>query len=211
MLAFTFDKPIQKMMTTRGLPGIVLQGERLSYDIEDAVVAFKPDLGDKVKSKLINVPSQLKVIDRLLTNPLQGHPIVCLNSYPTDLRATCVAANIMEAAFFKYLEGQKSRKPVGQPYWVRLYSDRWAGYIEDIREKKPSLLIISNITSESSQQRLEKLRDCLDFFDRIPRIVVTGTSSKENPMEFFANRLHYPLNHAIQIGPANKINSLLDV
>lgn len=211
MLAFSFDKPIVKIMRTRGLPGMVLQGNRLSYDFEDAVVAFKPNLGDHVKSKLINADSQISTIEKLLDNPLRGHPIVCINSYPTDLRATMVGANILEAATFKYRDGQANRKPIGQPYWVRLYSDKWGGYIDDIREKKPSLLIISNITSASTQQKLEKLRDILDYFDTIPRIVITGTSSKENPLEFFANRLHYPLNHAVQIGPANKINSPLDI
>lgn len=211
MLAFTFEKSVEKLMRTRGLPGTVLQGNRLSFDIEEAVVAFKPNLGDLIKSRLINQESQLRTIDRLIATPLRGQPVVCINSYPTDLRATCVAANIMEAAFFKYFEGQKSRRPVGQPLWVRLYSDKWAGYINDIREKKPSLLIISNITSSSSQQRLEKLRDCLDYFDSIPRIVVTGTTSTENPIEFFANRLHFPLTKVVQIGPANKIQSLLDI
>jgi hypothetical protein len=208
MLNFKFDKPVQKLMQGRGLDNIVLQGVRLKFDLPQSISSFKPELGDDQTVKTLGANKQLASIEKLLSNPLHGHPVVALNSYPTDLRAKVVAANIMESAVFEYLDKKESRNRVGLPYWARLYSDSWYGYIDKIKEHKPSLLIISNITDLSTPRRLEMLRDLLEYFDKIPRIVVQGG---EDPIKFFAHRLRYPLNHAIRIGPDSRIVSPLDV
>lgn len=55
----------------------------------------------------------------------------------------------------------------------------------------PSLLVLSNITPNASSVRLGKVRDLLERFDNIPRIVITAG---EDPLSFFTTRLFYQLN-----------------
>lgn len=209
MLNFSFDNQILKIMQTRGLDRSVLQGSRIKFDLEESIVSFKPDLGSDLKSKNVNQTKQLKVAQQMLENPFHGSPVVCINSYPTDLRAKVLAANIMESAVFEYLDRKEAGKPARLPYWARLYSDVSYGYIEKIKDQKPGLLIVSNITSGSTPARLEKLRDILDYFDNIPRIVVQ--TGDDDPVKFFSRRVFLSITHAIRIGPENRVATPLDI
>lgn len=209
MLHFSFDKPIAKLMKSRGCDGSVFQGSKLSYDLEQSLVSFKPEIGEDIKSRKLNVSKQINAVEKMLKNPYYAHPTVCINSYPTDLRAKVLAANIMESAFFEYIDSKESGRNKGMPLWVRLYGDNKYGYIKEIRDKKPGILIISNVTSDSTPQRLEMLRDILDAFEHIPTYVVQGG---EDPIGFFSKRLYLSLTHAVRIGPDNRVHaSPLDI
>jgi hypothetical protein len=60
-----------------------------------------------------------------------------------------------------------------------------------------NLLVLSNVVANSTPYKLEKLRDIIALYSNIPKIVVT---SDGNPIEFFAQQLHLPINHALWIG-----------
>lgn len=60
-------------------------------------------------------------------------------------------------------------------------------------DKKPTLIIVSNLTAESTQFRIERARDLLEAFPDVPRIVI---SCGIDPISFFATRLHLPI-HAL--------------
>ncbi len=72
---------------------------------------------------------------------------------------------------------------------------------------KPSLLIISNILGETSNQKVDKLRDCLEYHCNIPKIIIC---SGIDPISFFNTRLHSPLNGCIylQSKQVKKVNEL---
>ena len=211
LLNFKFDKRIVKMMQSRGLDNSVLQGpSKLKFNLENSLVSFKPDIGEDIVTKTVSTAKQMSAIENVLEKPYYGHPVYCINSYPTDMRAKVIAANIMEEAMYQYIDRKGQRNPYKMPYWVRLYSDSSFGYIQKIKEQKPGLLIISNVTSNSTAQRIEKLRDILEYFDNIPRVVVqTGDF---DPIKFFSNKLFMSVSHVARIGPDNRVNtSPLDI
>ncbi|SBV38460.1 hypothetical protein BN7874_257 [Phage NCTB] len=210
MLHFKFDKTVAAQMRSRGADGSVFQGSKIEYDLETSLVSFKPKIGDDIKSKPISVAAQLEYATQLLEEPFKyPDTIACVNSYPTDLRAKVFAANIMETAVFECIDGNRDRSHNRMPYWYRMYGDSKYGYIKHIRDQRPSLLILSNITTESSPARLEMLRDILVHFDSIPRIVVLGG---DDPVNFFSKRMFTSLSHVVRIGPSNRIHaSPLDV
>lgn len=207
MITFKYDKQILKIMQARGLDNSVLQGSSIKFELEESLVQFKPVIREDIKSSIISVAQQLSSAKKLIADPLSEPTITCVNSYPSDLRAKCFAATVMESAAFDYTDPESKCR--SKPLWYRMYSDTSYGYIDKIRDQKPSLLILSNVTDDSTPQRIETLRDILTYFDKIPRIVV---HSGNNPVEFFSKRLYMQLNHAIRIGPQNKIGSLnLDI
>lgn len=82
------------------------------------------------------------------------------------------------------------------PYWHNLLG----GYKDDLRDNrkqynKYDLLIISNVTENSTDVKCEKLRDLLELFSDKP-IVVTHTGGE--PIKFF-NWLGYPLHYSAWI------------
>ena len=66
---------------------------------------------------------------------------------------------------------------------------------------KPSMLILSNITPNSSAFKLEKVRDMLEFYDNIPRIVVINDT---DPVTFLNHKLHYTANHIMMLEHGKK-------
>lgn len=74
--------------------------------------------------------------------------------------------------------------------WHSLYG----GFKNPLLDKEglpPTLLILHNLTPDSTNSKIEKARDLLEHFRNIPRIVVTAGV---DPMTFFVNRLYLPLN-----------------
>ena len=59
------------------------------------------------------------------------------------------------------------------------------------------LLIISNIAVNSTMMKIEKLRDIIDSYSHIPRIVVVGGI---DPLTFSKTILHKQPNYAIYFG-----------
>jgi hypothetical protein len=211
MLHFSFEPNLVKLMRGRGLDGSVLQGPtKLKFNFEESIDPFKPKIHEDLKTKTLSADKQIKKAAALLDHPYRGSPVIAVGSYPTDLRAKVFAANVMESAFEEYVDRQNNRRRALMPYWARLYGDTGYGHISAIKEKKPGLLIISNVTENSSNQRLEKLRDILEYFDKIPRIVVLG--GMLDPVSFFGTRLFFPVDGAIRIGPDNRATvSPLDI
>jgi hypothetical protein len=56
---------------------------------------------------------------------------------------------------------------------------------------EPSILILSNLAVNSTQQKLEKARDLLQRFSGVPRIVV---AAGEDPISFLSSRLYVECN-----------------
>jgi hypothetical protein len=58
-------------------------------------------------------------------------------------------------------------------------------------ERDPTILVISNLTPNATSVKLDKARDLIERFQKIPRIVV---SAGEDPISFHATRLYTPVN-----------------
>lgn len=201
------NKEILKLMQSRGLDKVVLQSAKNNFVLNDAVQAFKPHVND-VKTRVVGEQKQISDMYKLLDNPLKRKGVHVINSFPTDLRAKMLAANMMYYATEDYRSmGTKERRGKSAPQWIKLVG----GFSQDIqkmRAENPCILIISNVSDQSTQHKLERLRDILDVFDDIPRIVVTGGI---DPLTFMMRHIYYPVSSSVRIGSAAKINSLMDM
>lgn len=184
-----------------------LHGQR-SFDIADCLSKIKCQLEySDIRDKNISVKKQENNLHRILANPLRGAPVIGISSYPSDLRAKLVAALIVSTAIDAYKEGGRKVRSRQLPLWHKIYG----GFKDELRDNpgdKPCLLVITNITDDCSNIKLEKIRDLLEKYDDIPRIVVTGG---KDPLTFFAERLKYPLKHGIYVGPERREETTGDV
>ena len=136
----------------------------------------------KLNRKEIEGFLQLKSLAAFIENP--SYPgVYGVASEPNDNAALYFAA-YLSACFL-------SLKPRANIRWHSLL-----GYkntlLEDGTPENLDLLIVTNVTAQSSPHRLEMLRDLLVKYADIPRIVVIGG---EDPVTFFATRLHFKLTH----------------
>jgi hypothetical protein len=88
------------------------------------------------------------------------------------------------------------------PFWHTL-TGNWADEFRDKKiEGRPSLLFLANVHVQSSSTKLEKLRDILEMYSGVPRIVVLAG---EDPVTFFNTKMFYGLNHAILLCKPNVV------
>lgn len=144
---------------------------------------FRPNTftvgGKKMNEKVYNPSAQIQSLTGYLKNPLS--PIVYgVGSQSNPSMALYFAAYLVQ----KFCEITHSSNYV---QWVRP-SDILN---ESTVRNSPSLLVISGLTPNTPSYRLDKVFQLLDEWDNIPRIVVvTG----EDPITYFATRLHYKLD-----------------
>ena len=125
---------------------------------------------------------QLKSLAAFIENP--AYPgVYGVASDPNDNAALYFAAYLV-ACFV-------SAKPRANIKWHSL-----SGYrntlLEDGTPENLDLLIVTHVTAQNRTLRLETLRDLLVKYADIPRVVVIGG---EDPVTFFATRLHFKLTH----------------
>lgn len=119
--------------------------------------------------------------NKFCEQPFGGQNYI-ITGYLDDSKALYLAAYLLQ----KHLE-----KGGKHPLWVQLNSS----FKEQVQEiTKPSMLVISNLTTESSAIRFEKCRDLtLKYWD-IPKIIV---GCGMDPVRFGGMRLHVPVNKMV--------------
>jgi len=203
-----FNSDTLKRMKTHGLDRSVLGG-RNSFRLEDAIIAFKPKF-EAMKTSQISSSKQQTSLEKIFDNPLKGSGLTVITSYPTDTRSKMLAANIFAAAIEEY-DGMSARSKIGKasPVWHRLTGSYQDPY-RDGKKDKPSMLIMSNIVETSSHVKLEKLRDLLEIYSDIPRIVVMGSTM--DPVTFIGTKLYCSVDNAIYLTGQNVVQkTLLDL
>lgn len=201
MLEFRFDADRAKHLQSLGVDPQLLWGDKDEFDITDAVQDFKPR-SNYFKGKVVPVSEQLSYFANLMDNPLEVDPrITVISSFPSDHRAKLAALNLFSCAL------QDTQGKVAKPRWVTLYGDRFD--YDKLKLQRPNFLVITNVTMESTSYKLERLRDLLEMFPKIPRVVVTGGSI--DPVELFTTRIHLPVAGAVSIGPTHVVKNILDL
>lgn len=198
----SFSKERQKLLVSKGVPGQDLIPSKFRSSVMDSLVKMEPNI-PRVLPKPIPTGRQYKALVKILDHPLRSAYTIGIGSFPSDLRAKYLAQMVMSAAIDAHL---KNRKPGrSMPLWHRVYG----GLSDPLRDKPiqdmPCMLIISNVNESSSNYKLEKVRDLLEKFSDIPRIVITGG---EPPCDLFANKLYLPLKAAFFLGPHNRIKEV---
>lgn len=187
-IELTPNRARTKYMLARGMPNYVMRIP--PYPADRHVTSITSELPD-LKVKHIPKKRQITYLKEIRTNPFKLPYLAVISSDPNDLKAKLMAAVIMEAALAKHMSSTTtfSKNP---PLWHTLIG----GFDLKLADEKPSLLIISNVTSDSTPHKIEKLRDLLETHHDIPRIVIaTGT----DPVSLMNSRVRLALNYGIYI------------
>lgn len=197
-----FDKDSEKQLVARGVPPQDLPTKRVKIDIEKTLVRIEPQITG-VPLRTISPAKQYKVLCSVLDHPLRSAYTIGISSFPSDARAKHLAITIMHRAILAYKSATRRRNGLALPLWHRVYG----GFNDVLRDKQvdtPCMLIISNIGVESTPSKIEKVRDILEKFSNIPRIVVMGG---DPPCNLFANKLHFPMKAGFYLGPDNYVRT----
>lgn len=194
----TIPKNYQQQMIRRGAGAHEMVFKNDHFNVTDSLMKVTVEAFG-MTPKSIPVKRQLSSLHRVLDHPLRGSYTLCISSYPTDLRAKNLAAEIMYRALLDYGEHHVPGRTL--PVWHRLYGN-YRDTLRDESSEIPSLLILTNLVADSTNVKFEKARDLLEKYHKIPKIVVCGGMDGGN---LFANKLHYPLDAIIHIGPPNRV------
>jgi hypothetical protein len=195
------SKERQKQMMARGVPGQEFLPRASVINIADFFVAMIPEIPG-TQNAPIGVAKQQKNVTKFLKNPLKGSYCIGVSSYPSDIRAKYLAQTIMSAAIDYYLSHRQKFGTKGLPLWHRVYGGPRDSLRDFNSSERPCMLIIANVHDEATGIKVEKVRDLLEQFSDIPRIVVSGG---QPTCDLFAFRLSYPMKAGFYIGPPNLI------
>lgn len=197
------NRDLEKLLISRGVPQHDLPLKSTKIDVAESLVTIEPNVPN-IMSRNVSVLKQYKVLKSYIEHPLRGSHTICISSFPSDLKAKHLAIHLMSIACEQHRAGH--HKPGrALPLWYRVYGGFSNPLIDKPVQEVPSLLIISNVGTSSSQLKIEKVRDLLEKYSEIPKIVVTGG---EAPCNLFANKFHYALRAGIYLGPDNRIREI---
>ncbi len=190
------DHSYKNILVSRGLPknfinypAFSLQGHTTSFISE---TEFTSPIS--VSSK-----NQIKAVNDIVENPWHSAYTFCVSSMPNDMRAKSLVGFLMSVAIKLQLDAKKGVALSSKAqHLLSLKSlplfESFSGGFESVTIKnheRPSLIVLSNITVNSTQHRIEKLRDTLEHFSDIPKIVcISGC----DPLSFFNSKLFLNLS-----------------
>lgn len=192
----------EKSLIARGVPQADFIHGKEQFDVVPNLVKYETELA-RMPSRTVGTAKQLKALSSVCENPLRSSYVLGISSFPTDALAKYLAIHIFDLAMQSWVRRHKPGRVM--PLWHRVFG----GFNDPLRDKPieetPSLLVLSNINEASSSYKIEKVRDILEKYSHIPRIVVM---SGMDPLTFFATKLYYPINAGILVGPANRVKEM---
>jgi hypothetical protein len=158
---------------------------------------------ERLNEKVIDVDTQNRSLAMWLDDP--SYPYVYgVTGSPDDADAKYFAAYLVQA-HMSYM-GHKANV-----VWHTLYGDFNNRILKEYDEidgkSSPSLIILSNMTPNSTSVKLEKARDILERFADIPRIVV---AAGEDPFSFVTMRLYSPI-HALAYFSSTLVKKRMEI
>jgi hypothetical protein len=196
-LKFAFEPHLAARLKTMGVEGQLFSGQRNAFDVVDAAVRMRPNVRN-MRTSTMGANRQLNGLRKMLEEPFRGSKTLAIGSFPSDFRAKLVALNVLLSAAEHKDEKARAHQ---QPVWHRVYG----GYRDKLLDDphcSPCFIVITNIDVASTPQKVEKVRDILTKFDTIPKVVVVSGC---DPIWFFANRLHLPLDRALYLGQEDRV------
>jgi hypothetical protein len=189
-------------LMTRGVSYNDLPPKGTNLKVMQALMKIEPSIPG-VAAKSVTPSRQASDLARYMRNILKHTTSMCISSHPTDLKAKWLASYLMRLAIEEYNETRPVRRTL--PLWHKVYGSFGDPLRDDSRRQTPSLLVISNIVIDSTPLKIEKVRDLIELYDNIPKIVVTGGPP---PCDLFANKLHLPLGLGIYLGSESRIRTI---
>ena len=195
------DPKLHKQLANRGMPRDILGMRQFKFD--DHVVTINSEV-DGLKKKRVQKALQIESFEHALAQPFGRPYLYIIGSSPNDGKAKQAAALLMQHAVAAHLAGEARRSVLGRqlPLW-HVINGSFQDKLRDSKDQVPSMLFLSNVTVDSTNVKIEKLRDILEQYNSIPRVVVvTGT----DPLTFANTRLHLPVNYVLNLATARKIS-----
>jgi hypothetical protein len=137
---------------------------------------------EQLNSKFIEPSKQDKSLSMFIKNP-ETPMIYGVSGNPDDSKAKYFAAYLIDLHM-------KHLKADANPVWATLYGGFDNPYLSNDKAS-PTILVISNLTPNSTTTKLEKARDLIEAFPDIPRIVLCAGM---DPLSFLTTRLHVPVH-----------------
>lgn len=196
----SFSKNRQKLLIQQGVDYNSFMRRNKKFDVSEALVKIQTEIPGVV-SKTVSVKKQLKTLEGIIQRPLLSNPVIGISSYPSDLRAKNLALYLMNLAMDYYLASNSRRiRTKSYPLWHRVYGG-FGDHLRDTSDRSdsyPCFLVITNCDVNSSNIKLEKIRDLLDRYSDIPRLVVCSDC---DPLTYFSTKLHYFVTAGFYLGP----------
>lgn len=188
----TGPRPMLKVTKTPLLASIVPASIWRIPPFRYAPETISPE-SEQLENVFIDWDRQLEYLAAFTANP--DRPMVyCVTSSPDDLRAKYFAAYLAQL----HMTALGSKANV---LWSTLYYGANEALRDSFNEVKstPTMLVISNLTCDSTPRRIEDARDLLErYIDRIPIVVV---AAGEDPISFMTFRLRSPVNAVTYFRP----------
>lgn len=176
-LRIKIDDKFLGLLKSRGLNWSVMLQSPYNF----SPTAFTSEI-EGLKPKSFSQLKQLRLFNQFLAEPLR--PLTyCIASAPNDGKAKLLAAWMMQ-----YVISHTSSHEV-----LPLWHDLTGGFENKLaREYQPcSLLVLNNVGIDSTGPKMEKLRDLLEIYARVPRVVVVNGC---DPFLFFTRHLRLPVH-----------------
>jgi len=173
----------KKLLLLNGMPGYLFKSYQ--YMLEDHCRKYT-STSSRLKPVSVTKLDTISHYNKVYNDITYAEHITCISSEPNDLRAKIMAGGMM-------LNAQRMNLKC-------LFHTIIGGYKDDLIDKphrydKVDALFLSNIPYWSTPLKREKLRDILELYNKIPRIVVTTGC---DPIKLF-NELGLELHHPIWI------------
>lgn len=197
-----FTKEREKQLIARGVPAYdLIPHSTRNIDVADFLVKIEQDIGyAQIPTKVISTGRQYKALQAVMENPLHGSYVIGISSFPSDARAKHLAQTIMSRGIDSWMKHHRAGRAL--PLWHRVYGSFGDPLRDKSNQDMPSMLVISNVNDASTGNKLEKVRDLLEKYADIPRIVVSGGAP---PCNLFASKLFSPMRIGIYMGPNNMV------
>lgn len=137
---------------------------------------------DSLNTRMIEADLQLDSLERFLNEP-RSKMIYAVTGNPDDSKAKYFAA-YLASEHIKAL-GSKARV-----LWHTMYGNFENNLLKDSIEN-PTMLILCNLTVNSTNLKLEKTKDLIEKYSDIPRIVVAAGT---DPISFLSTKLYCPVH-----------------
>ena len=189
-----------KHLAARGMPRDILRAR--PFNVENHVVTIDSQL-EGIKTRRVPKKQQLAHLAKFIEKPFAAPLVFSISSFPNDGKARVLAAYLMEQAYKHHVAGRfRFTRSRHLPLWHTVTGGLYDVLRDGRQEHRPSLLILSNITHLSTTVKLEKVRDLLEIYNDIPRILV---STNEDPITLANSKLLVPINSAVYLATSRKI------
>ena len=203
IIRHNFSPKAKRILEKSGVPHSAFLRANSSINIDESVVKIECELNG-TKLRKVSTSRQVKNFEKMWENPLWGSYLFVISSYPTDIRAKNVALAVMAKAMDQFYRKKRENKVLIKrtpPVWHNVMSGFKDKFLDTEINVLPSMLILSNVTEDSTQLKMEKLRDLIVKYDGIPRIVITCAS---DPLTFMLGRIKHHCDGALYLSPDDR-------